>query len=229
MIRKFKALGLALVAVFAMSAIVASAAQAAAGTLTSEGKTVIVTAEQVGEHEFVLTDHETEPGKFANIKCKKAVFTGTAGVTDGATSVTAHPVYSECTAFGQPATITTTGCDYLLKTGTPTAGGWHVTTDVVCAAGSVIKIVTGTCEVTVAGQTGLATSEATNSGGAGTAMDLLLHTKITGITYTVTKGNIGCPLKHSVPKLWHKGDYNGTTTVKAHDSTSKAAVGITLH
>jgi hypothetical protein len=228
MIRKFKALGLALVAVFAMSAIVASAAQATAGTLTSEGKTVIATAEQVGEHEFVLTDHETEPGKFANTKCKKATFVGTAGVKEGATSVTAHPAYSECTAFGQPATITTTGCDYLLKTGTPTAtSGWHVVTDLVCGAGSVIKIVTGTCEVTVSGQTGLATSEATNSGGAGTAMDLLLHTKITGIKYTVVKDAIGCPLKGT--GAFTKGDYNGTTTVKAHDSVSKAAVGITLH
>ena len=125
MIRKFKALGLALVAVFAMSAVVASAAQATAGTLTTfpAGKTVIATAEQTAEHEFVLKDHEAEPGKFANTKCKKAVFTGTAGVATGATSVTAHPVYTECTAFGQNATITTTGCDYLLKIGTPTADG----------------------------------------------------------------------------------------------------------
>jgi hypothetical protein len=237
MIRKFKALGLALVAVFAMSAIVATAAQAAAGTLTSEGKTVIATAEQSGEHEFVLTDHETEPGKFANTKCKKAAFTGTAGVTDGATSVTAHPVYTECTAFGQPATITTTGCDYVLKTGTPTAGGWHVTTDVVCTGPDekaepptpkhLIRIVTGTCEVTVDSQAGLNTSEATNSGGAGTAMDLLLHTNITGIVYNVTKDAIGCPLKGTGVKS--KGDYTGTTTVKAHQEITKVAVGITLH
>jgi hypothetical protein len=245
MIRKFKALGLALVAVFAMSAIVASAAQATAGTLTAEGKTVIATAEQVGEHEFVLKDHETEPGKFANTKCKKATFVGTAGVTDGATSVRAHPEYKECTAFGQPATITTTGCDYLLKTGTPNhilhtepekttaATGWHVTTDVVCQTpgppivNHVIKIVTGTCEVTVGGQTGLTTSLATNSGGAGAAMDLLLHTEVTGIKYTVVKDAIGCPLKGT--GSFSKGDYNGTTTVKAHDSTEETAVGITLH
>jgi hypothetical protein len=237
MIRKLKALGLALVAVFAMSAIVASAASATAGTLTAEGKTVIATAEQSGEHEFVLTDHPIAPG-FAVTKCKKAVFTGTAGVTDGATSVTAHPVYTECTAFGQPATITTTGCDYVLNTGTPVIvegvqTGWHVVTDLVCAetkeptVNHVIKIVTGTCEVTVGGQTGLTTSEVTNSGGAGTAMDLLLHTKITGIKYTVVKDNIGCPL--SGTGSFSKGDYNGTTTVKAHDAETKVAVGITLH
>ena len=58
-------------------------------------------------------------------------------------------------------------------------------------------------------------------------MDLLLHTNITGIKYTVVKDNIGCPLKGT--GSFSKGDYTGTTTVKAHDSTTKAAVGITLH
>ena len=78
---------------------------------------MIATAEQTGEHEFVLTDHEAEPGKFANTKCKKAIFTGTAGVDEGVSSVTVHPVYTECTAFGQVATITTTGCDYMINFG----------------------------------------------------------------------------------------------------------------
>jgi hypothetical protein len=58
-------------------------------------------------------------------------------------------------------------------------------------------------------------------------MDLLLHTVITGITYTVTKDNTGCALSG----LGHfkNGDYFGTTTVKAHASVPKTAVGITLH
>jgi hypothetical protein len=230
MIRNFKALGLALVAVFAMSAIVASAASATQGTLTTfpAGKTVIATGEQTAEHEFSLTDQLVE-GKPALTKCKKATFTGTAGVTTGAESVTAHPEYSECTAFGQPANITTTGCDYKLKVGTFAAGAAPVTTDVTCGAGSVIKIETGTCEVQVGTQAGLGKSEVTNSGSESpeTAMDLLLHTSITGITYTVTKDNIGCPL--SGTGTFFKGDYTGTTTVKAHDSATKAAVGITLH
>jgi hypothetical protein len=227
MIRNFKALALALVAVFAMSAIAASVASATAGTLTAEGRTVIGTGEQVGEHELMFTDHPLSGGGFATTKCKKATFTGTAGVTDGATSVTVHPEYKECTAFGQPATITTTGCDYLLHFGTPTAGGWHVVTDIVCTGNSVIRIVTGTCDIHIKSQTGLTTSEATNSGGASTAMDLLLHTNITGIKYTVTKDPIGCPL--SGIGDFSNGDYRGTTTVKAHDKITQVAVGITLH
>jgi hypothetical protein len=58
-------------------------------------------------------------------------------------------------------------------------------------------------------------------------MDLLLHTKIGGLRYTVTKDPIGCPLKGT--GAFSSGDYTGTTTVKAHNSSTKAAVGITLH
>jgi hypothetical protein len=227
MIRNLKALGSALVAIFAMSAVVASAAQATAGTLTSEGKSVIVTAEQVGEHQISFTDHLIGGQPFG-WKCKKVTFTGTQAVSEGATTLQTHPIYQECIVGGLNATITTTGCDYLFHIGTPTlSGGWHVTTDIVCNAGSVIKIVTATCEMTIGGQTGLTTSELTNAGGVGTAMDLLLHTSITDIKYTVNKDGIGCPL--SGTGSFSKADYVGTTTVKGHDSTTQAPVGITLH
>jgi hypothetical protein len=237
MIRNLKALGLALVAVFAMSAIVATAAQATPGTLTTfpAGKTVDITAEQIGTHEFLLTDHEVEPGKFATTTCEYAHFHGVGTVATGSTTLTVLPTYGnaekKCTAFGQPATITTTGCHYLLHSGTetPAKTGWHVLTDVVCEEGKVIKIVTGTCEVTVGSQSNLTTSEVTNSGSPApeTAMDLLLHTNVHSIEYKVVKDNIGCPLKGT--GTFKKGDYTGTTTVKATDAATGVAVGITLH
>jgi hypothetical protein len=238
MIAKFKALGLAFVAVFAMSAVVATAAQATAGTLTTfpAGKTVDITAEQVGLHEFKLTDHEVQPGSFASATCSYAHFDGVGAISTGATQITVTPTYGThppqgetCIVFGQPGRITTTGCDYLLKSGTPTGGGWHVTTDLVCTGANTIIIESGTCEVHIGPQTGLTTSQVTNSGSASpeTAMDLLLHIKITGIKYTVTKDSIGCPLKGT--GTFTGGDYTGTTTVQATDSTTGAAVGITLH
>jgi hypothetical protein len=250
MIRKFKVLGPALVAVFAMSALGASAAQATAGTLTSEGKTVIVTAEQTTGHRFTLTNHKIGEG-FATVECTTAEFTGSfvSASMEGATVFTVQPVYEGCKAFGLNATVTTTGCDYLLHTVTQSGvvidfpggvvtgnGVWHVTTDVVCQntkdkdgtqTPHRIKIVTATCEVTIGGQPGLATSSVSNSGGSGTAMDLVLSTNITGIVYSVTKDGIGCPL--SGTGLFTAGDYTGVTTVKAHDWVTKAAVGITLH
>jgi hypothetical protein len=231
MIRNLKALGLALVAAFAMSAVVASAASATAGTLTTfpAGKTVIGTAGQSGEHVLTLTDHPIN-GAFNSLRCKRVTFTGTAGVSTGATSMAVYPAYSECTAFGQPVTISI-GCEYVFNTSTPTADGlgWHVTTDISCSGANMIKIVTGTCEVTVGSQTNLSTNQVTNSGAASpeTAMDLLLHTNITGIKYTVVKDNIGCPLDGT--GAFTKGDYKGTTTVTGLNSETGAAVGITLH
>lgn len=230
MIRKFKALGLALVAVFAMSAIVASAAQAEDGTLTTFPTTIVAgTGEQIGEHVFTLTDHKIGEG-FAGTKCKKAVFTGNETNEDGDTTLNVHPVYTECTAFGLNATVTTTGCDYTLHTTTTTGlGGWHVDTTVICSGTNVIKIVTATCEVTVGSQSLPHTSEVTNAGDGSpeTDMDLHLHTNITGITYKVTKDGIGCPL--SGTGTFSKGDYVGTTTLEGEDADTGDPVGITLH
>jgi hypothetical protein len=227
---RFNALGVALFAVLAMSAMFASAAQAA-GTLTTfpSGRKAIMTAEQTGEHEFILTDQEVSPGVFATVKCKKATFTGTAAAAEGATEVKVHPVYTECTGFGLPATVTTAGCDRVWKMGEPVAGGWHVTTDIVCSPGSLFVFKTATCEVTVGSQTGLTTSSVTNSGSSSpeTAMDLVLHTSIGGIRYTVVEDGIGCPLKSK--GSFSQGDYKGTTTVKAHESGTGASLGITLH
>jgi hypothetical protein len=142
--------------------------------------------------------------------------------------VRVHPVYIECTAFGLNATITTTGCDYLIKAGTPTGSGWHFTTDIVCNAGSVIKIVTATCEVTIGGQTGLVTSELVNSGGSfNLEMDLVLQTDIEAFKYIFVKDGIGCPLTGT--GSFSTGDYEGETTVKAHDSSSGFPTGITFH
>lgn len=227
MIRKIKALGLALVAVFAMSAVVASAASATNGTLTTfPTTTVVATGEQVGEHVFTLTDHPIIGGGFANVKCKKATFDGVGTNKDGDTTVTVTPTYSECTAFGLAATIEHDECTYILHTGTTTGlGGWHVVTTVSCPEGKTITIKTATCEVRVGSQS-LTTSEVTNSG-TSAEMDLLLHTNIENIAYTVTKDGIGCPL--SGTGSFSKGDYVGTTTVKAHDAVEKTPVGITLH
>jgi hypothetical protein len=249
MIRKFTTFGLAFVSVLAMSAVVASATQAAAGTLTSEGKLVTPTGEQTVEHVFTLTNHEISSGVFATTKCKKATFTSPEPVSEGARTFRVHPVYSECTAFGLLATVTTTGCDYRFWIEEPTeiivdfpggtvtnSGAWHVTTDLFCQATKDkdgtetphrIKIVTATCEVTVWTQTGLTTSAISNSGGSGTAMDLTLSANITGITYSVTKDGIGCPL--SGTGVFSGGDYQGTTTFKAHSFATGEAAGITLH
>jgi len=186
---------------------------------------LVATGEQVGENALLFTDHLVG-GNPAAAKCKSATLTGTSPVKQVEAELPVHPVYKECTAFGLPATITTTGCDYLFHIGAATTGGWHATKDIACSAGATIRIVAQTCEVTVGQQSGLATSEVTNSGGSGTAMDLLLHMSITGMNYTVVKDGIGCPL--SGTGTFSKGDHTGTATIEAHDSGNGTPAGITV-
>jgi hypothetical protein len=230
MVRKIKTLGLALVAVFAMSAVVTSAASAAAGTLTTfpAGKTVVGTGEQIGEAAVTLTDHPIGTG-FASIKCKKLVGDAVGTVTEGATTVTVTPTASECTAFGLPATVEHNECTLVMHSGETTGnGGWQVITTLACPAGKAVTLKTATCEVSITSQE-LSTAEVANSGSASpeTAMDLLVNVNVSNAKYTVVKDGIGCPLTGT--GSFSKGDAVGALTVKGLDSVTKAAVGITLH
>jgi hypothetical protein len=195
----------------------------AVGLTARAAPTFIATGEQSGENTIQLTDHLIG-GVPASVNCKAMTLTGTKALEAVKEELRVHPEYKECTAFGAAATVTTTNCDYLFHIGAATAGGWHTTTDVVCSGGSTIKVVSGNCEVTISGQTGLTTSELTNSG-TEAEMDLLLHTAITGIHYTVVKDGTGCPL--SGTGEFSQGDYTGTSTIKAHDAETLKQANIT--
>ena len=121
MIRNLKALGLALLAVFAMSAVAASGAMAQEQT----------TIESDGSFTLTGTDHEEVPHGFAfqegeenEVECHghyEGEATGGGPLSSPATSVTVHPTYTNCTfAKTFPATVTTDGCDYDLALGKTT-------------------------------------------------------------------------------------------------------------
>jgi hypothetical protein len=233
MIRKLKALSLALTAVFAMSAVVVSAAQAESqSTLTTipSGTTVILTGTQEnGLHKFVLTDHplpNTEPVQYATTECAKATFKGVGTVADGAQTATFEPIYTECKSFGLNSTVTTNGCHYEANLGTKTGTTAAVSIQLKCPVGKKITIVAATCEVVVEAQGPLTKNTLTNAG-TSTAMDLTLDTEVSGIKYTVTKDGIGCPL--SGVGAYSKGDYTGQTTITAVHSVSLLPAGITVH
>ena len=83
-------LGLAFVAVLAMSAVTASAAQATPLLEASKyWATIEATGENVGEN------FHTEAG---TITCKVSHYTGT--LSAASSTLTAHPTYTECLAFG---------------------------------------------------------------------------------------------------------------------------------
>ena len=97
MTRNLKALGLALVAVFAMSAVVASAAQAFTEVEVEGGGSATITAVTPSTQVF-----QTEIGK---LRCSEVH--GEAAVSNGASSVTAENIsYANCAAlFTFPVTV----------------------------------------------------------------------------------------------------------------------------
>ncbi|HEX6665458.1 MAG TPA: hypothetical protein VF081_02555 [Solirubrobacterales bacterium] len=213
--KSIKTLGLALVAVLAMSAVVASAASAA--NFMSEGNVeASVEANQSTTHVFSIEGQE--------VTCTTAQFKTAGLIKSPASSVTVHPVYTGCTAFGfVGSTVTTTGCDYVLTApGTVESGKVGGTIEVKCGAGSKIVIVAGTCEVTVAAQS--FTKGLTFENVASSPKTMTLKAAVTGIASTKVKDGFLCPLTGTGAAT---GTYTGNTLIKAFDSGSKQ-VGVTV-
>lgn len=231
--RNLKILGLALVAVFAMSALGAS--MASADDLTSE---------VVGGVQLHGTNESAEPDQFTTtagtVTCKEVTY-DVETVTTPTTSVTAKPTYPtfqkdgvthNCTVAGLPATVVTNGCDFLFTVngGTSTVGDVAVK----CPAGAEITataVVAGTtkCTVHVAEQTLSTVGEpnpVTYSGtGVGTTREVTLKVSYKGLKYTHTAGTgLGsCPTTGS-----GTGSFNGRGLVTAQNHAKTARVGLFL-
>jgi hypothetical protein len=224
--RKLKTLGVMLVAVFAMSAVVA--ASASADDFTAEKNTVTLTGDQdKGLDKFTTT--------VGIVSCNEVKYHGTA--TTGSTTVKIAPTYNGCTGFGFPATIHMNGCEYALTLTEqkPEVGPTTTTVEIVCPTGKEITITAvaaGTTKCTVhvppqtgpSGTTGLKHIEWHNVG-AGQTRELTGTITITGITYKHTEGTgLGkCTTGHS-----ETGSYNGLATVTGEEHGGGAHVGIFL-
>jgi hypothetical protein len=93
--------------------------------------------------------------------CKKATFNageeGAENPKGSSETITVHPTYSECfisiPAGNSAATVSTPGCNYVLKAKTPSTPGGEI--KVVCAAGKEIEVTDNTvpaCKTTVGSQ-----------------------------------------------------------------------------
>ena len=201
MIRNFKALGLALVAVFAMSAVVASAASAS--EFTSAKYPVTISGSQSTTHKFTAGS--------TSVTCETATFAGEASAASS--TVTIHPTYSGCTAFGfVGATVTTTGCDYLFHSGAEVSSEkFDGTVDVVCGEGKSITIVASTCALEIKGQTGLSTVSFQNAAEG----KVTVGANVSSIAYTTTKDGFLCPLAGT--GNFTNGGYTGDTSVSGNN------------
>jgi hypothetical protein len=186
MVCNFKTLGLALVGLFAMSAVTASSASAQLGKVTSDGiiSNVTIKATDTGaelDNSFTVTIF----GSTTILRCPVSHYTGHKlnttphePIAIGATGITGKPEYTNCTDGTNKLTVTMNGCDYELTDATTTAGvagTYGVAFAIRCPAGKVIEITGGTCKVTVGEQTDLTGLHLTNTpegGGRRDSVDL---------------------------------------------------------
>jgi len=133
--RHFKSLGLALVAILALSAMAASAAWAQ-GKITSDGPMTLDITETGGAGTNALTSFGSAvecPG--TTYKGHKFNVTPHTLIASGETTATITPAYKQpChVSGGRQITITTNGCDFVFHIGsTVPASAFAVTADVVC-------------------------------------------------------------------------------------------------
>jgi hypothetical protein len=218
MIRNLKALGLALVAVLAMSSLVASAASANPFWFKSDGavgSTTTLTGSQIGQDVF-----EVDGGK---ITCSTATYSGSQ-VGNTATTITINPTYAGCIAFGTfPATVTMNSCRYVFHTDTKTAGTqYDVITTIECNGTDEITVTAKTaagqvkCVIHVPAQnlgTGLMVTNATKGNGV---KDVTADVAFTNIKYSQTEGEgLGkCPNALNTTN----GKYTGSATLEGRNS-----------
>lgn len=214
MIRNLKMFGMAIVAVFAMSAVAAS--MASADSFTAEKAPVTYTGNQSEANVFTTT--------VGTVKCTVTTFKGTVNSTS-TTTASVTPTYSGCTAFGFPADIEVNGCEYLLHVGAATTG----TVDVVCPVGKEITVVATTsatnptpkCIVHIKAQSGLGTVTYSNVG-TGTTREVLVSVNVSGIHYTHTPGSgLGaCPTEGTSTT----GTYTGSVLVTGESGATHVGI-----
>jgi hypothetical protein len=211
MIRNLKALGLALVAVFALSAVVASAASAQVGTLTSTGPVTLIGTQTPVEKP---TEKNVLTAFGSTTDCPNAKYTGHkynvtphTFIPNDVSTVTITPHYGVCTTSpgSLPTTIDMNGCDYVfhLEGTTPGVDTYTIRATVVCPVNQHITVTvfaTATkhaenipfCDLTItenaAGYLGLHATDTTNG-------KIDISGTITGITAHKVRLNesILCP------------------------------------
>jgi len=177
--RNIKILGLAFIAMLAMSAF--AAATASADEFNAESYTASLTGAKDGEDVFTTTA--------GLVKCTTPTYTAT--ITEKTTKITAAPSYTGCTGFGFPAEVITTGCNYVF---TVNAVGTEGDVDLECSGSNEITVVaksgaTVKCTVHVKSQTDIEGTITYTNIGAGATREVTLAANLKGIDYTHTAGS----------------------------------------
>jgi hypothetical protein len=206
MIRNLKALGLVLVAVFAMSAVAASGASAAVEFNAEAGTTKLTATNQTGTEDKFVTDA-------GEIHCKTTTAEGTVA-TFPTTSVTFSKVaYDECKG---PLNVTVTvdmhGCGYQFSAGaTDAEGNFEGSARITgCETGKVIEVTAPGCTIKVGEQGPLTKVTYTNKGTLANR-EITTDVGITNIAYKEENTGIIHTCKHSGENTTG-GVYTGSET-----------------
>ena len=228
MTRNLKALGLALIAVFAMSALVASAAQAEftfTGWETTESNHVHTTykSEQAAAFGDVF---RVTTGKTA-LRCSTANGAGTSTTGDDATVTLSVTYSSNCSAAGieNVATVEPTSCHFRFHiTGKHTEHEYTGDVHVLCTTpGDSIHVTiwTGTnhsgaptCEITIPEQTINGITYINKTTGGLKTVEVKVNS--TNVETNMTKGGILCGESTGVTAT--TGTYEGTDIVKCFNT-----------
>jgi hypothetical protein len=208
MTRNIKVLGLAIVAALALTAVMASAAQATT-TFTAGSSSGKIEAVQTTEQVFTTTS--------GTVRCTGATQVGSF-TTASFTSLTVTPSYSGCKAFGfLSATVDTEGCTY---TFTGNASGSTANVDINCPAGKEIHVTTSGCVLHVPAQTNVG-HVGFKSNTSQNPDDVDAEATLTGIKYTATSGCLNPATNEPT------GTLSGGATIKAFN-TSGTQVNLTV-
>jgi hypothetical protein len=184
MIGKIKALGLAFVAVTALSAMAAPAVHA--GVLDIAQSPAVVTAQnEVGQQTKLTISKQTGGVGNFNAECEEATLEGTlVGVGQNPAQLqegTVRPTYAKCKLFGQAATVKTNGCLYTL-TGELQPANTFLVDIVSCTPGLGITIQSAACQILIPAQNGLGHVVGTNQ--LNNPHTVTLDARVTSITHT---------------------------------------------
>jgi hypothetical protein len=222
MTRRFKALGLALLAVFAMSAVAAVGAQAEniEHTFNSEANPTNFTGTAEGDHVFTIGSGEST----LSTECETIHFDGTETGTES-DSVTIVPTYDKCTTSFGAAEVIENHCAYVFDSDTTTHGEpaeEHAPVNIECASGNKfeIKVPSFGITVTVGPQEGLHGVHYTNVEDPETGKEAItVAATVKGIAWTCD--GFLCDLAAGTSGA--DGTYTGDTIVTGFEDKGPAA------
>jgi hypothetical protein len=205
MVRNLKGLGLAFIALLAMSAIGASTAEATPQFTCSTYPCTATGTAPLRDSEYTTPAGSVKCATHYKVEKYNAI---TEDFSAATSTVTVTVTTTNCQAFGfLSATVNMNGCDY----------DWHATqrlaehhylhhVDITCPAGKAIVVTAGSCEATIGAQVGLTDITTMNLANG----SLTVEPTVGEMTMNVVKDGFGCPFSGTGHT---KASYHGHVTL----------------